>query len=96
VARDLRVDTGERIRHTAHLAPGPGGGAQRARSNEEVVAAMVADLHGLTEGIAHLHAKDGAVADMGGFEAIANSVAMRSWNHAQRRGGERHAAYCGW
>ena len=82
MARDLRIYTGERIRHTAHLAPGPGGGTQRSRSNEEVVAAVVANLHGLAEGIAHLHTKDGAVADMGSFESIANSVAMRSWNHA--------------
>ena len=81
VTGDLGIDAGERIRNAAHLAPRPGSGTQSARSNKKIVAAVITNLDRFAERIAHLHAKDGAVANMGSFEAIPYSIAVCSRNN---------------
>jgi hypothetical protein len=81
---NLGVDGSKGIGNAAHLAPWSRSGAQSARSNKKVVAATITDLDRLAECIPHLHTKDGAVADMGSFEAISYSTAVRNRNNAQR------------
>ncbi len=43
-----------------------------------------------------MNAEDGTVADAGGLETIAHSIAMCSWNNGQRCGGQKGGKDRGW